>query len=427
MRRAEAMWLEILYRLGLTDLSDETINAYRTLRGSPRKAVERIAGIVFFALISILVAAFYYVVNTLLGATTSPPADVKPQITGFVEEPLDLESLIQIAAILLLYIGLGLFMAGAARPRNSASAFSLVLIVGSVSVVGVVVMRALGLIDPALGDFHTVLLGLKIAVAMIVASSVVLERLRLPALFALTVAALVVQAITNTIWPGEFLTPDLVFLLSAGAAVGLALAVLVGARKGRYGPNNSINPMPGASMHFSSVGALLMFLGLALTNSNPLNIVVAFQSGVFASALLTSLLYRKIDLETVLVGGLGSAAGVGLFADGLVANIWLGAIIGIGVAFVIPLLDKLRIDDTCLLFAPFCVAPLVLHAINLDFSFLLNLGAVLLVSAIVSSLLKVVIGLRVDEESEEIGLDRVEIGLEPQDPLAYQKGSPESL
>ena len=47
----------------------------------------------------------------------------------------------------------------------------------------------------------------------------------------------------------------------AGAAAGLAGVLTIGARKGKYGEDGSINAMPGANMPLATLGTFILWMG----------------------------------------------------------------------------------------------------------------------------------------------------------------------
>ncbi|HAN81077.1 MAG TPA: ammonium transporter, partial [Gammaproteobacteria bacterium] len=46
-----------------------------------------------------------------------------------------------------------------------------------------------------------------------------------------------------------------------GAAAALAGVIVLGARKGKYGPNGEINAIPGANMPLATLGTFILWLG----------------------------------------------------------------------------------------------------------------------------------------------------------------------
>ena len=47
----------------------------------------------------------------------------------------------------------------------------------------------------------------------------------------------------------------------SGAAAALAGVILVGARKGKYGPNGEVNAIPGANLPLATLGTFILWLG----------------------------------------------------------------------------------------------------------------------------------------------------------------------
>ena len=47
----------------------------------------------------------------------------------------------------------------------------------------------------------------------------------------------------------------------AGASAALAGVILLGARKGKYGPNGEVNAIPGASLPLATLGTFILWMG----------------------------------------------------------------------------------------------------------------------------------------------------------------------
>lgn len=47
----------------------------------------------------------------------------------------------------------------------------------------------------------------------------------------------------------------------AGAAAALAGVMLLGARKGKYGKNGAVHPIPGSNMPLATLGTFILWLG----------------------------------------------------------------------------------------------------------------------------------------------------------------------
>lgn len=228
----------------------------------------------------------------------------------------------------------------------------------------------------------------------------------------------------------------------AGAAAALAGVLLLGARKGKYGPNGQINPIPGANMPLAALGTLVLWLGwfgfnggsqLKMSTFDDANAVAAIfvntnmaaAGGLVAALLLARTLFGKADLTMALNGALAGL--VAITAEPLTPSAGLstliGAVGGVLVVFSILAFDKLKIDDP--------VGALSVHGVvgiwgllavclsNSDATLSAQLLGIVSIfawvffaSLIVWAVIKVVFGLRVSEEEEYNGVDTAECGLE---------------
>ncbi|MEO1650499.1 MAG: ammonium transporter [Pseudomonadota bacterium] len=228
---------------------------------------------------------------------------------------------------------------------------------------------------------------------------------------------------------------------STGGWAALVGAVLIGARRGKYGPNGEVNPMPGSNMALATLGTFILWLGwfgfngasqLALgtiadassVSKIFVNTNLAAAGGVIAAIALNQLFYGKVDLTMALNGALAGL--VAITAEPLTPAIWqavvIGAVGGVIVVFTVPLLDKLKIDDVVgaipvHLFAGIW-GTLIVAWTNSDASLITQaigvaaVGVFVVVASLVVFMILAVIGLRPTEEDEVGGLDRAEIGLE---------------
>ena len=227
-----------------------------------------------------------------------------------------------------------------------------------------------------------------------------------------------------------------------GAAAALAGVIVLGARKGKYGPNGQINAIPGCNMPLATLGTFILWLGwfgfnggseLMVSNVDEANAVaqvflntnMAAAGGAIAAAVLTKILYGKADLSMALNGALAGL--VSITAEPLAPSAELatviGAIGGVIVVFSIVTLDKMKIDDPVGAISVHGVAGIWgLFAVLLSNSDA-TMGAQLLgiisifaftfiVSLVIWFILKAVIGIRVSEEQEEAGVDVSEMGME---------------
>ena len=228
---------------------------------------------------------------------------------------------------------------------------------------------------------------------------------------------------------------------STGGWAALAGALILGARKGKYGPDGRINPLPGANIPLATLGTFVLWLGwfgfnggsqLALGSALDaaamsivfVNTNLAAAAGVVAAMALTQLLYKKIDLTLTLNGAIGGLVAITAGPDlqNHLMAIVVGGIGGVLVVFAVPLLDKLRIDDVVGAISAHLVAGIwgtLAVGIFGSGDFLVQLVGVVavgafvtVVSAIVWFAIRAAMGLRIDEEGERLGLDQVELGIE---------------
>ncbi|WP_422369355.1 ammonium transporter [Pelagibius sp.] len=228
---------------------------------------------------------------------------------------------------------------------------------------------------------------------------------------------------------------------SVGGWAALTGAIILGARKGKFGANGAVHPMPGANLPLATLGTFVLWLGwfgfnggsqLALGSALDasamaivyVNTNLAAAGGVVAAIFLTQAIYKKIDLTMALNGAIAGLVAITAGPDlqNHFLSIIIGAIGGGLVVFAIPLLDKLKVDDVVGAVSAHLVAGIwgtLAVAIFGGGSFvtqvvgIVAIGAFMIVtSAIVWFALKVTIGLRVDEEAEEMGLDKAELGME---------------
>ena len=229
---------------------------------------------------------------------------------------------------------------------------------------------------------------------------------------------------------------------SVGGWAALAGALIIGARKGKYGSDGQVTPMPGANLPLATLGTFILWLGwfgfnggsqLAMgsaadavaISSIYINTNLAAAGGVIAAIVLNQILYKKLDLTMALNGALGGL--VAVTAEPLAPTpglaILIGGIGGIIVVLAVPLLDKLKIDDVVgaipvhLLCGIWGTIAVVLS--NSDASLSTQLIGIVsiglftvITSAIAWFVIKLVIGLRPTEEEEIIGLDKSECGMD---------------
>ncbi|BFN26818.1 ammonia channel precursor [Pseudomonas sp. SCT] len=289
------------------------------------------------------------------------------------------------------------------------------------------------------------------ATCMSVVSGAVAERMKLWAFiaFAVVMTGFIYPVQGFWKWGGGFLDAAgfLDFAGSgivhmAGAAAALAGVLLLGARKGKYGPNGQINAIPGANMPMATLGAFILWMGwfgfnggsqLKMSTIEDANAVaqvfvntnMGAAGGLIAALITARLLFGKSDLTMVLNGALAGLVAITaepLTPSALQATL-IGGVGGVLVVFSILGLDKLKLDDPVGAISVHGVAGMwglmAVPLTNADATFgaqLLGLVSIFLwvfiASLIVWGIIKAVMGLRVSEEEEYEGVDVVECGLE---------------
>ena len=290
-----------------------------------------------------------------------------------------------------------------------------------------------------------------VATAMSIVSGAVAERMKLWSffMFAVVLTGFIYPVQGFWKWGGGFLDAAgfLDFAGSGvvhmtGAAAALAGVLLLGARKGKYGPGGQVNAIPGANLPLAAIGTLILWLGwfgfnggsqlqvTGIDNANAVALIfvntnMAAAGGLVFALLLSRFWFGKADLTMALNGALAGL--VAITAEPLtpapIQATLIGGVGGLLVVASIVFLDKLRIDDP--------VGAISVHGVvgiwgliavcftNDDASFLAQLMGiaaifvwVFAVSFAVWFILKKTVGIRVSEEEEYEGVDLSECGLE---------------
>ncbi len=149
-----------------------------------------------------------------------------------------------------------------------------------------------------------------------------------------------------------------------GGFAGLAGALVLGPRIGRFSSDGKSLAMPGHSMAFATLGVFILWVGwygfnpgsqLAFQSVSDIdatvliavNTTLAACAGVVAATFLSWVMFKKPDLSMGLNGALGGLVGITACCD-CFTNEWsivVGAVAGVLVVAGVVLLDKLKIDD----------------------------------------------------------------------------------
>ena len=307
-----------------------------------------------------------------------------------------------------------------------------------------------------------------VATAMSIVSGAVAERMKLWAflVFAVVMTGVIYPMEGAWTWNGadvfgmynlgdlgfsDFAGSGIVHM--AGASAALAGVLLLGARKGKYGPNGEIRPIPGANLPLATLGMFILWMGWFgfnggsvlklgdIANSNAvamvfLNTNAAAAGGLVAALVVARLLFGKADLTMALNGALAGLVAITAEPStptALQATLF-GAAGGALVVFSILALDRMKIDDP--------VGAISVHGVvgflglmlvpvtNDGSSFSGQLigaatifGWVFGTSLVVWMVIKLVMGIRVSEQEEYEGVDMSECGMEAYPEFTGAQGS----
>lgn len=285
------------------------------------------------------------------------------------------------------------------------------------------------------------------ATAATIVSGAVAERIKLSSfmIYAVLLVGVLYPIVGSWHWGGGFLGDFLGagFYDFAGSTVvhafggfaALACVIILGPRAGKYSKDGGIKPILGSNMPLATIGVFLLWLGwfgfnggsVLNADANLVSFVfvttaLAAAGGAFGAIIISWLFLKKPDLSMALNGILAGLVGITAGADAMSipSAIIVGLIAGVIVVFSIVTLDKLKIDDpvgaisvhgTCGLWGTWAVAifgdaSLLTQVVGS----LIVAGAAFAFSAIVFTILKGTMGIRVGEETEAKGLDVEEHG-----------------
>jgi Amt family ammonium transporter len=289
-----------------------------------------------------------------------------------------------------------------------------------------------------------------VATAMSIISGAVAERMKLWSflLFAVVMTGFIYPTQGSWSWGGGFLSEagfvDFAgsgIVHMCGAAAALAGVLLLGPRQGKYGPNGEVNAIQGSNMPLATLGMFILWFGwfgfnggseLKLSNIDEANAVaqvfvntnMAAAGGLIAALIVARILFGKADLTMALNGALAGL--VSITAEPLsgtnVESMLIGAVGGVIVVLSIVGLDKMRIDDpvgaisvhgTCGIWG--LMAVLITSDDATLSGQLTGLGAILgftfVAALVVWFVIKMIFGIRLSDEDQQVGADVAEIGI----------------
>lgn len=290
-----------------------------------------------------------------------------------------------------------------------------------------------------------------VATAMSIVSGAVAERMKLWAflLFSVVMTAVIYPVEGYWVWGQggiaklgfvDFAGSGIVHM--AGAAAAISGVLLLGARRGKYGPNGQVNPILGSNLPMATLGMFILWMGWFgfnggsqlmvsdATNASAVakvfvNTNTAAAFGAISALSVCKIIWGKADLTMILNGILAGL--VAITADPLSPSLLMAGVIGIVAGGLVVLsiigFDRIRIDDP--------VGAISVHGVsgflgvmcvplsNANATITAQLtGAAIIFAWVFSAsfavwfMLKITMGIRVSEEEEYNGMDASDCGMD---------------
>jgi Amt family ammonium transporter len=226
---------------------------------------------------------------------------------------------------------------------------------------------------------------------------------------------------------------------SIGGWCALAGAIVLGPRMGKYGKDGSIKAIPGHNIPLAALGVFILWLGWfgfnpgSTTAGNTdiamifVNTNLAAAAGCVAAMLTAWIIFKKPEVGMSLNGALAGLVGItaGCANVSPSSSIIIGLVAGVLVVFAVLFFDRIKVDDpvgavsvhgVCGAWGTLAAGLFNMEGVTakiigvqltgIGAAFVWAFGA----AFILFKLIDIIIGLRVSEEEELIGLDIAEHG-----------------
>ena len=287
------------------------------------------------------------------------------------------------------------------------------------------------------------------ATAATIVSGAVAERVKLSSflIFATVLVAFAYPIAGSWHWVTGFLSKlgdgDAAFYDFAGSTVvhafggfaALACVIVLGPRNGKY-TKNGVKPILPHNLPLAAIGVFLLFLGWfgfnggSVLSADAQNVSTVFVTttlaacaGAIASIATSWIVLKKPDLSMALNGFLAGLVGITAGADAISPDLSIvaGGVAGVLVVFSILFFDKIKIDDpvgaisvhgVCGIWGTLAVAFFGGASLSSQLIGIVSVCAFAFIfSFVVFYIIKLVMGVRVDENEELEGLDVAEHGV----------------
>jgi len=293
--------------------------------------------------------------------------------------------------------------------------------------------------------------GMFAATAATIVSGAVAERMKIVPfmIFTIVYVGFVYPIAGSWKWGGGFLdqlsTPFYDFagstlVHSVGGWAAIVAVCLLGSRIGKF-KNGKIQAIPGHNIPLATAGVLILWLGWfgfnggsvlsadpSLTSLTLVTTCLAAAAGGVVAFIVSTIMFKNLDLTMFLNGILGGLVGITAGADQMSPTdaIIIGAVAGAIIVFAVSLIDKIKLDDpvgaiavhlVCGIWGTLAVGLFGnLAGVDQFISQLIGVASYaifcLTTSFIIIYTLKKTIGIRVSEREELEGLDTHEHGMD---------------
>ena len=291
-----------------------------------------------------------------------------------------------------------------------------------------------------------------VATTASIVSGALAERVRLWSFFAFIfiLVSFIYHVVGAMTWGKGFLT-QLGFVDFAGSTIvhstggwaALAGVLIVGPRIGKFRKNGTVHPTPPSNVPLVTLGVLILWLGWMGFNGGSVlamdspanatimsdviaNTVMAGAAGVLTVMALSKVILGRMSLLAVLNGAIAGLVAITAapdFHNMIWLAIFIGAVGGFLCLVTMRLFDTIKIDDVVSAIPAHLVAgiwgTMAACFTNANAKIWVQLVGILVVGAftfvvswIAWYLIDLVLGLRISAETEELGQDVTELGME---------------
>lgn len=290
-----------------------------------------------------------------------------------------------------------------------------------------------------------------VATTASIVSGSLAERVRLWSflIFVFILSAFVYPIIGEWTWGGGWLSEmgfkdfaGSTIVHSVGGWAALAGILLIGPRVGKFKPDGTVVPTPASNVPLATLGTFILWLGwLGFNGGSQLalgsvadaaavglvffNTNIAAVGGVITAMILGVVIHNRVQVLWILNGAISGLVAITAGPD-IASPIYaliIGAVGGLVATLSVPVFEKLKIDDVVGAIPAHLVAGIwgtLAVGIFSDDATVLNqligvaaIGAFVFVCALaVWAVLKYTLGLRVSKDSEFLGQDIMELGIE---------------